>query len=75
MAHSFHAPIIGHPSGQYAGFMAGKRNEEKDERVKIPLDPETALRALLAVDPDAEPAGDQPAGREQERDNRKNSGK
>jgi hypothetical protein len=36
--------------------MAGKRNEERDERVKLPLDPETALRALLAVDPEDEPA-------------------
>jgi hypothetical protein len=36
--------------------MSGKRNEERDERVKLPLDPETALRALLAVDPDDEPA-------------------
>ena len=25
-------------------------------KVKIPLDPETTLRALLAVDPDDEPA-------------------
>ncbi len=32
--------------------MPGKWNEEKDERVKLPLDPETALRALLAVDPE-----------------------
>jgi hypothetical protein len=36
--------------------MAGKRNEKRDERVKIPLDAETALRALLAVKPDDEPA-------------------
>jgi hypothetical protein len=28
----------------------------KDERVKLPLDPQTAPRALLAVDPDSEPA-------------------
>jgi hypothetical protein len=27
-----------------------------DERVTLPLDPETALRALLKVDPDAPPA-------------------
>jgi hypothetical protein len=40
--------------------MAGKRNPDRDERVRIPLDPETALRALLAVDPDDEPAGDEP---------------
>jgi len=26
--------------------------EERDERFTIPLDPETALRGLLAVDPD-----------------------
>ena len=32
--------------------MAGKRNDERDE---LPLDPETALRALLAVDPEREP--------------------
>jgi hypothetical protein len=36
--------------------MPGKRNPERDERVKIPLEPETALRALLAVDPEDEPA-------------------
>jgi hypothetical protein len=36
--------------------MAGKRNDERDERVKLPADPETALRALLAVDPEDEPA-------------------
>jgi hypothetical protein len=39
--------------------MPGKRNPERDERVKIPLDPETALRALLKVDPDSEPAEDE----------------
>jgi hypothetical protein len=38
--------------------MAGKRNNERDDCVKLPLDPETALRALLAVDPDDEPAED-----------------
>jgi hypothetical protein len=38
--------------------VAGKRNQERDERVKLPLDPETALRALLAVKPDDEPAAD-----------------
>lgn len=26
--------------------------EERDERIVLPLDPEEALRALLAVDPD-----------------------
>jgi hypothetical protein len=42
--------------------MPGKRNEDKDERVSLPLDPETALRALLAVDPDDEPADDDQDG-------------
>jgi hypothetical protein len=40
--------------------MPGKRNNDKDERVKLPLDPETALRARLAVDADDEPAGTGP---------------
>ena len=39
--------------------MPGKRNKDKDERVKIPLDPETALRALLAVKPGDVPVEDQ----------------
>jgi hypothetical protein len=43
---------------RYAARMAGKRNNERDDCVKLPLDPETALRALLAVDPDDEPAED-----------------
>jgi hypothetical protein len=34
--------------------MPAKPNPDKDERVKIPLDPETALRALLAMNPDDE---------------------
>jgi hypothetical protein len=38
--------------------MSGKTNPDRDVRVKIPLDPETALKALLAVDPDDEPADD-----------------
>jgi len=33
---------------------------DMDEPVKIDLDPEVALRALLAVDPDAEPAETEP---------------
>lgn len=41
--------------------MVGKRDRNRDKRVKIPLDPETALRALLAVDPDDEPAGEDQA--------------
>jgi hypothetical protein len=32
----------------------GKRNDEKDDRVMLSPDPETTLRALLAVDPDDE---------------------
>jgi hypothetical protein len=40
--------------------MPGKRDEKRDERVKLPLDPETALRALLAVNPDDEPDKDKP---------------
>lgn len=28
---------------------------ERDERVSLPLDPETALRALLKVDPESKP--------------------
>ena len=40
--------------------MPARPNEAKDEPVKIPLDPEEALRALLAVKPDG-------AGAEEER--------
>ena len=48
--------------------MPGKPNPERDERVKLPLDPETALRALLAVDPDDKPADeDQDTSDKQER--------
>ena len=32
--------------------MSGKPERDPDERVSLPLDPEVALRALLAVDPD-----------------------
>ncbi len=46
----------------YFRTMPGKRNEERDERVSLPLDPETALRALLAVDPDSEPADEDQDG-------------
>lgn len=35
---------------------------ERDKPVKIDLDPEVALRALLKVDPDAEPVGGRDAG-------------
>jgi hypothetical protein len=47
--------------------MAAKPNPDRDERVKIPLDPKVALRALLAVDPDDEPADPDQDGREKER--------
>jgi hypothetical protein len=39
--------------------MAAKPNPDMDERITIPLDPELAIRALLKVDPDAEPAADE----------------
>jgi hypothetical protein len=40
-----------------------KRGSCDDDRLALPLTPEEALRALLAVDPDAEPVeedGDEP---------------
>ena len=48
------------PIDIYARVSQLKRNEKRDERLKIPLDPETALHALLAVKPDDEPPEDQP---------------
>ena len=44
--------------------MPGKPNPRRDEKVSIPLDPETALRALLAVEPDEETAADESADRD-----------
>lgn len=38
-----------------------KEPSKLDERVAIPLDPEEALKALLKVDPEAEPVEDDPA--------------
>jgi hypothetical protein len=35
--------------------------EERDEPVKIDLDPEQALKGFLKVDPEAEPVDDDPA--------------
>lgn len=32
--------------------------QQRDERIALPLDPETALRALLKVDRDAPPVDD-----------------
>ena len=40
--------------------MSNPTPEERDERVVMPLDPEEALKALLAVDPDEAPTGDGP---------------
>jgi hypothetical protein len=41
---------------RYDWFMTDEKHDDRDERVAISLDPEEALRALLKVDPDAEPA-------------------
>jgi hypothetical protein len=46
--------------------MSGKVNPERDVRVKLPLDPEAALKALLAVNPDDEPADDDSEEQEQQ---------
>jgi hypothetical protein len=35
---------------------------DRDTPVKLPLDPENALRGFLAVDPDSEPAGGTQSG-------------
>jgi hypothetical protein len=40
--------------------MSGKTNPDRDVKVKIPLDPEEALRALLAVDPEDGASGPGP---------------
>lgn len=40
--------------------MPAKPNPDKDEPVQIPLDPEEALRALLAVKPDDEKTDEDP---------------
>ncbi|MFP4512109.1 MAG: hypothetical protein ACLFRV_04075 [Acidimicrobiales bacterium] len=40
-------------------------DDRSDDRVKLPLDPEEALRALLAVDPDEEPGEDSPENEDQ----------
>lgn len=53
-------PVLHHLTKETAtlAFVPSQHPERKDpdERVTIPLDPEDALRALLAVDPDEEPA-------------------
>jgi hypothetical protein len=53
--------------------MSGKRSPERDERVKLPLDPETALRALLKVKPGDEPDGDEPDESEHDHGSEKRS--
>lgn len=40
---------------RYPDRMADTPRRDRDERVSIPLDPETALRGLLKVDPDVPP--------------------
>jgi hypothetical protein len=51
--------------------MVAKPNSNLDERVTIPLDPETALRELLKVDLDSEPANEsEPSERGPEEENR-----
>jgi hypothetical protein len=51
--------------GLHFGLMPNEnRNptpEERDERVKLDIDPETALRGLLRVDPDDDPENDEDA--------------
>lgn len=47
--------------------MSNPTPEERDERVVLPLDPEEALKALLAVDPDRD-EGDQPGAASAARD-------
>ncbi len=40
--------------------MSEHERPDRDEPITIPLDPEKALKALLAVDPDEEPAAGEP---------------
>lgn len=50
------AEAPGTPDRVYRGDVPDRRQHDDDsDRVSIPLDPETALRALLRVDPKAEP--------------------
>lgn len=44
------------PSSELPDAKKHPTREDRDEKVSIPLDPEVALRALLQVDPEAEPA-------------------
>lgn len=46
---------------------------DQDERVAIALDPEVALRALLQVDPESEPAPPKRAGQRAVESGRKRS--
>lgn len=44
---------------RYDGSVADKpKKHDPDERVAIPLNPEQALRALMAVDPGSEPGSE-----------------
>ena len=45
-----------HTLGHMDDIKGQSEQSEKDEPVAIPLDPEEALRALLKVDPESEPA-------------------
>jgi hypothetical protein len=52
----------GHPLAAWRAYppsMAPKPDPKRDEPVKIDLDPEDAFRALLKVDPNAEPVDDE----------------
>jgi hypothetical protein len=51
-------------SGLFSEAMPDKPEKppEDKDRVAIPLDPETALRALRKVDPESEPVRDEKAG-------------
>ncbi len=49
--------------------MANPKKPDSDDPVAIPLDPDEALRALLKVDPDSEPAeAEQEAAARQEQE-------
>ena len=38
----------------------GDIERDRDKPISLPLDPEDALRGLLAVEPDSEPASERP---------------
>ena len=49
-----HVPVYNIQSRVHLMTQPAKKHD-RDEKIKIPLDPEEALRGLLAVDPDAPP--------------------